>query len=399
MNILFLHRVWPSYGGGETVTKCLANEMIRRGHHVYVLYFKDSANVKDSIECNNAIMATKLKDVAFDENSKEFFINKKLARKVSKELIDFVKANYIEVIINQWWPIEFHQGVREKTNAKIVRCLHMDPNTKKIYEFTGMKKWCFEFIEPLYRKVESIKHLYSSDKYLRNVDKYIFLAPSFLNYYRETSKEEDRIRKTDFVYNPLVFENFITKEEYEKKEKRVLFVGRLVEGHKKVSRILNIWKRYETEHPDGQWSLDIVGDGPDRGRYEDFVKNQNLQRVSFYGFQDPTPYYKRASIFLMTSAYEGWPMTIVESMQNQVACICMKTFLSVSDVIESGVNGILVSDGDEDVMYREMIGLMDNPDIRKKLVENGLESCKRYSVDKIVDKWEEVFEDLKFLEN
>jgi glycosyltransferase involved in cell wall biosynthesis len=271
----------------------------------------------------------------------------------------------------------------------------MDPNTKKIYEFTGLKKWCFDLIEPLYRKVETAKHLYSSDKYLRNVDKYIFLAPSFMNYYRETSKEKDRVRKTDFVYNPLVFEEYITEEEYEKKEKRVLFVGRLVEGHKKVSRILNIWKRYEEEHPDGEWGLDIVGDGPDRVRYEDFQKNHGLRRVSFYGYQDPRPYYKRASIFLMTSAYEGWGMTFVESQQNGVVPIGMSTYLAIFDQIENRQNGVIVPPGDEDAMYREMMALMNAPETRRCMAAKGLETCKRYTVDKIVDKWEKIFEDLK----
>lgn len=42
MNIVFLLRLWPIYGGGETVTICLANEMAKRGHAVTVFYFKDS---------------------------------------------------------------------------------------------------------------------------------------------------------------------------------------------------------------------------------------------------------------------------------------------------------------------------------------------------------------------
>ena len=42
MNVIFLHRVWPVYGGGETVTICLANEMVKRGFNVHIAYFKDS---------------------------------------------------------------------------------------------------------------------------------------------------------------------------------------------------------------------------------------------------------------------------------------------------------------------------------------------------------------------
>ena len=47
MNVIFLHRVWPVYGGGETVTICLANEMVKRGFNVHIAYFKDSDSSKE----------------------------------------------------------------------------------------------------------------------------------------------------------------------------------------------------------------------------------------------------------------------------------------------------------------------------------------------------------------
>ena len=40
MKVMFLHRLWPVYGGGETVTVCLANEMVNRGIDVHVAYFR-----------------------------------------------------------------------------------------------------------------------------------------------------------------------------------------------------------------------------------------------------------------------------------------------------------------------------------------------------------------------
>ena len=38
MNILYVMRYWPVYGGGETITVTLANEFVKRGHSVYVVY-------------------------------------------------------------------------------------------------------------------------------------------------------------------------------------------------------------------------------------------------------------------------------------------------------------------------------------------------------------------------
>ena len=38
MRIVFLLRPWPVHGGGETVTIALANEMVKRGHEIFILY-------------------------------------------------------------------------------------------------------------------------------------------------------------------------------------------------------------------------------------------------------------------------------------------------------------------------------------------------------------------------
>ena len=66
MNIVFLLRLWPIYGGGETVTICLANEMAKRGHAVTVFYFKDS-ETNELPYIDPSIKAVKIPDVRCDE--------------------------------------------------------------------------------------------------------------------------------------------------------------------------------------------------------------------------------------------------------------------------------------------------------------------------------------------
>ena len=97
MNILFLHRLWPSFGGGETVTKCLASELIKRGHSVYVLYFKEKRNMSDSVNVDDKVIQNIIPGVSFDENSSEFFVNQKEAKYVSQFLINYVKEKNIDI--------------------------------------------------------------------------------------------------------------------------------------------------------------------------------------------------------------------------------------------------------------------------------------------------------------
>ena len=71
MNITFLLRLWPVYGGGETVTICLANEMIKRGWNVSVLYFKNNTRA-DLPFIDPAIKAVQIPDIRCDEFTTRF---------------------------------------------------------------------------------------------------------------------------------------------------------------------------------------------------------------------------------------------------------------------------------------------------------------------------------------
>ena len=112
------------------------------------------------------------------------------------------------------------------------------------------------------------------------------------------------------------------------------------------------------------------------------------------GFQNPLKYYEKASIFLMTSAYEGFPMALIESQQNGVVPIAMDSYSSLHDIIENDKNGIIISDNDIKGFVKALKNLMQNQDKRKIMAEEGLKSCKQYNVGVIVDKWERIFNEL-----
>ena len=99
MSILFLLRLWPVYGGGETVTICLANEMVKRGWHVSVAYFKKSIK-ENLLEISPQVNSFEIENVECDE----FSASMDYAPKVQNTIISYIKSNNIDVVINQWWP-------------------------------------------------------------------------------------------------------------------------------------------------------------------------------------------------------------------------------------------------------------------------------------------------------
>ena len=90
-------------------------------------------------------------------------------------------------------------------------------------------------------------------------------------------------------------------EEHPKNKKLFVFIGRLDDSSKKVSRAINLVKNLSDVN------LLIVGDGPDKKMYEDLVKENNLsKKITFVGQKtNPYPYIKIADYIILTSDYEG----------------------------------------------------------------------------------------------
>ena len=126
--------------------------------------------------------------------------------------------------------------------------------------------------------------------------------------------------------------------------------------------------------------------------YEDIIKRNHLKRVEMLGFRQPLPYYKKAKIFLMTSAYEGFAMSLIEGQQNGVALIVMDSYESLHEIVTNGENGIIVKDGDVAEFTQKLRLLMSDEKLIRRLTDEGLKTCQRFSVSKLVDKWERIYD-------
>lgn len=137
---------------------------------------------------------------------------------------------------------------------------------------------------------------------------------------------------------------------------------------KRVDRLLRVWKRVCHEAPD--WQLVIVGDGGFRAALE--AEAQSLPRVSFVGqHSDVSPFYLRASILCLTSAVESWGLCLMEAQSHGVVPVAFDCSAGVRCLLEpSGVNGMLVEDGDEEAYAQ---ALLTPHALARKTEENAAE--------------------------
>lgn len=383
MNILYIMRYWPVYGGGETITATLANEFVKRGHNVFIAYQYDNFVTPMPYEIDCRIKTFRTHTIEKYKKNDVLILN------------DYIINNHIDVMINQWGNSRLCAKAKKGTSCKLVICWHLDI-LRKYDQPVGFRKKIMLHIlgENLFQKYTCRSQMKEHDRNYKLSDRYVFLSDYFLREYIKYTNINVNHSKVDAIPNPLTYHYFYDMNKFETKEKEVLFVGRVYEYHKRLSYILRIWKKIEDLSEFDEWHLTIVGDGPDMETIQGMAKSFNLRRIYFEGFKNPCPYYERASIFVMTSAFEGFGMTLVEAQQYGVVPIAMDTYGSLHDIIKNENNGLIISDNDLNMFVAKLKQLMLNNKYRFDLAQNGLLTCKKFNVNTVVDRWEDLFNKL-----
>lgn len=225
-----------------------------------------------------------------------------------------------------------------------------------------------------------------------NCDKLILLSDRFISPFCKFMRM-NKMPKCVGIPNPLSFEKVESPNILLKKKKEVLIVSRLYNQEKRINIALKIWKILENKgYKD--WKLRIVGFGVDEDKLRQQARKLNLENVIFEGCKDSLPYYKTASLFMLTSKIEGWGLTLTESQQNGVVPLAFDSYQSLYDIITDNYNGCIITNNDIIEYANKMEWLITHPEERVRLALNGLESCKRFTVDKVIAQWVKVIENL-----
>jgi len=133
-----------------------------------------------------------------------------------------------------------------------------------------------------------------------------------------------------------------------------------------------------------KYDIFILLTGPARGYIKNYLLKENIDFIHTY-LDDPNKvasYYKASDLYLITSREEGGPKSILESMACGVPLVSSKVGMA-EDIILDGINGFLVDVEDIDSLYNKASSLIENKDLRLKIIKNGLDTVKSYSWKKI----------------
>lgn len=389
MNILFIaqFKIDQNKGGVQRVTATLAKAFLKRGFKVY--YLSLSKGVEGEMD-----------------GVSQYYIpypDRFSAKSNIRYIRELIGKKQINIVINQ-------AGIYPRPFKLIKASL---PSCVKLY---SVHHNCIACMQANYRDrflaksgfYRLLKYIdfplvwrylraYNQKKYELNYkntifgsDKLVLLSEYFIPELN-TYLKDFPVNKVVAIPNPAPFD--VVKGIEEKKDNRLLYIGRVVYPQKRADLLIDIWKKLYQQHPD--WQLDVVGEGALRKDLEQRVVEEGIERIVFHGTQDPRPFYKKAKIFCMTSAFEGYGMVLVEAQAYGLVPFAFNTFSVLSDIVQNNENGVIVLPFDINEYAEQLSLLMRDENRRIAMAENGQLSIVKFNAEAISRKWIRLFNQTK----
>lgn len=261
------------------------------------------------------------------------------------------------------------------------------------------------FIPFLKRKLKDVRFVAwqhnNADIYLK---KY---ATKFISSYKEGLKVADSIvclTKYDLEifskYNPNIFQiyNPITVDENHINDlsaldtKVICFVGRIDIQHKGLDYLLEV-----SQHLPKDWTIEIAGNGDEKEvrRFHRMIKQYNLSdKVILKGDlkgKELYEHFRRGSIFILTSRWEGFGLVLVEAMSFGLPVVAFSQSGS-KEILNDGEYGILCENGNIEEMVKNINILTNNQELMKEYKKKSKDRSADFSMKKIIKKWSEVLD-------
>lgn len=205
----------------------------------------------------------------------------------------------------------------------------------------------------------------------------------------EDAAEWTKLKNVAVIYNPLPF---FPERQSDGSSKQVIAAGRYM-PQKGFDRLIDAWSIVNMQYPD--WVLRIYGDG---------MRQQLQQQIDRLGIasscilEHSTPdideKYCESSIFALSSRYEGFGMVIIEAMACGIPPVSFACPCGPRDIIDDGKNGLLVENGNIEMLAGKICYLIENDEIRRKMGQQARIDVERFKIEQIAGQWKELFESL-----
>ncbi|WP_308250716.1 glycosyltransferase family 4 protein [Nonomuraea rhizosphaerae] len=222
----------------------------------------------------------------------------------------------------------------------------------------------------------------------RRMDALVTLTKADLRDYRESlPKKPRRLVRIPNAVPPM------TGDVAKLDAKVAVAVGRLTRI-KGFHRLIVAWETVARAHPD--WKLRIFGAGPQEDNLRQQIIDAGLEgKVELPGpTSDVGAELEKASIFVLSSRHEGFPMTILEAMAKGLAIVSFNSPHGPKEMITTGVDGLLVKPRTNANLATSVLRVIEDEQLRHDLAAGALETARLYDNDVIGEKWDKLIAEL-----
>lgn len=215
-----------------------------------------------------------------------------------------------------------------------------------------------------------------------DVDRTVFLTAEDAEGFRLAG-----LNNTGWIPNPVTQAD--PAEKSEGRRNVIIALGRYDE-QKSLHYLLAAWAEIAERHP--EWSVELYGEGDLRERLQELIDDREIPRARLMGKTDSVAEVLSTSkVHVISSQYEGLPISIVEAGLRGVPTVSFDVAPGIGALIDSGRTGIIVPRNHVPALSEALSELASDPVGLERMSEEVRTDMARFSPDRILDLWEELF--------
>lgn len=340
----------PGFGGAERSMIMTANALANLGYDVTIISFK----------YNNVVYE-------IDARVNYIFIPDCKGKKIKKQIYRFLNLKDIlykikpRVVISFWFQPAIFAAIMSKfIGFKVIYSERGDPTDDEYKGFLGLLRMIF----------------------FNFIDGFVFQTKRARECFPKS------IQKKGIVINNPVYIKYDDFPIPVKRRKIIVNVARLHE-QKNQSLLINAFAKISDHFP--EYILEIYGEGELKNKLKDLIKKLNLQNKVFLKGTTEKLFEVifDASLFVLSSNYEGMPNALMEAMALGIPCITTDWKPgAASEFIIDGENGLIVSRNSVEELAEAIKFMLDNPEKADLMGKHGKKICETHSPENIFKLWD-----------
>ena len=374
MKILFLQKVDDARGGVINVNLRLMQMFAAKDNEISVLSIRHGYTMED---------------ITYSEMVHKYIANEKDIWGCPRliEIADSLKkGHFIKAIKTFGDRIRYKKQITKdyKESGRIIRSIDPDVIIASHYEILEgvpedyLRKTIMHFHTSFDQVVKNKSYTDTFNEYKDRIHSFVWLSKA-----TAIRAIEYGYRNSLYIYNPIPF---LSEAKADHHNRKVIFLGRL-SAEKRVNLAIRYFEEVVDENRITDWTFEIYGDGDLEAEVKEEIGNHPY--VKYKGRTDEVKdTLLSGSVMVLTSSFEGMPLSVLEANECGVPVIAYNFGESVNEVIDDGVTGVIVPQDDEEEYKRQLKRLILDNEYRWKLGDNAKEFARAFSTAEINAQWE-----------